>query len=47
MSVWRILMDASRYAQILLEVIPALVILAITWQVIIVNAMVRLSKFNG
>ena len=39
-------MDASRYAQILLEIIPALVTLAIAWQVIIVNAMVRLSKFN-
>ena len=45
MSVWRILMDVSRYAQTLLEVIPALVTLAIAWQVTVVIAMV--SKFNG
>ncbi len=33
-------MDASRYAQTLLEVIRVLALLAIAWQVIIVTAMV-------
>ncbi len=40
MNAWRIPMDASRYAQTLLEVIRVLALLAIACQVIIVTAMV-------
>ena len=40
-----ILMDANRYVQTPLEVIPVLVTLAIAWQVTVVDAMV--SVLNG